>query len=123
MERLSTRAFAYAGFLVSLFAMCLAGVALVGYGAQIGLADALGASLAAIVVGIAFIAIPLVIFAAAAAKARRPEPESEKRTDIPVNIAAVAKTAFLGLAATRPLTALGLAAAAGIARSSIERKI
>lgn len=117
MERISARAIAYAGFFALLCAMAFAGIALVAFGLQSGLSESLGVSGSALIVGFIFLAAPAAVFIASYVRSKRKPAENDKV--LPLNISTLAKSAFVGLAATRPLTALGLAAAASIARSSL----
>lgn len=141
MNRLSARALAYASVALILGSLSLAGVALVGYGVQAELARAMSAGAAAILTGGVFLAFPAILFSVGAIRGRgRLAP---KVADLSSSLGALARdafntpnglnlnstlnstlnvlarTAFIGIAARRPIATLGLAALAGAAISTM----
>jgi pilus assembly protein TadC len=125
MERVSAKALAYGGLFVFLASMTLTGTALLAMGALAGLRPVLGEIGAAVAVGALFAGAPGLVFLTSYGRAERKPPISEEVSAAlrPVaaqsSIGVVARTAFLGLAARRPLAALGLATLVSVARSSL----
>ncbi|MEQ1930884.1 MAG: hypothetical protein ABL957_10165 [Parvularculaceae bacterium] len=119
MNNLSAHVVAYLGAAIFLGSFSLTGAALLGYGLQAELAKWMSGGAAAIVVGGVLIGAPAVFVLTRNANGKKHLPETAEAkpqiagSTISAALSALARTAFIGLAARRPIAMIGLAALAG----------
>lgn len=105
---------------ITIGSLCLVGVALLGFGAHHELAKLMSEGLAALIVGAVFTFAPagFLMVRNAHQEAQESEKSDHEKSEqgplgISTNLAAVARTVLVGLAARRPMAVLGLAAVTG----------